>query len=133
MHIESYGVLVSDCKSAYDVDLLAVHKMSVGFVRFSVHCYQASRHTLMANCVCVYVFQELTRPETKAVKAQFAQTVAGKPTLRKCARNFIRYCDEDRSSKISLAEWSECLKLPGKAMCVDGFEYGHRFTFCFTR
>ena len=73
----------------------------------------------MAVCVCVYVFQELTRPETKAVKAQFAQTVAGKPTLRKCARNFIRYCDEDRSSKISLAEWSECLKLPGKAIYVS--------------
>ena len=54
MHIESYDALVADCKSAYDVDLLAVHKMSIGFVRFSVQCYQPSRHTLY-GCLCLCV------------------------------------------------------------------------------
>ena len=38
----------------------------------------------------------------------------GHTKLRKCARNFLRYCDVNANGKITIEEWVACLKLPGK-------------------
>ena len=43
----------------------------------------------------------------------FTSVVSGRPEQRKCARNFLRYCDADDNLKISREEWVECLKLEG--------------------
>ena len=36
-----------------------------------------------------------------------------KKDLRKCSRNFLRYCDESGDGSISVSEWIECTGING--------------------
>ena len=56
------------------------------------------------------LFQVLERKELKHFKEEIQRT----KMLRKCGRNFVKYCDEDKDNKITLAEWIECLGLNGE-------------------
>ncbi|CAH1791141.1 unnamed protein product [Owenia fusiformis] len=48
----------------------------------------------------------LERKELKVLKKDLKKK---KPkSLRKCGRNFIRYCDADKNKKITVEEWIEC-------------------------
>ena len=38
----------------------------------------------------------------------FKKEIRKKRSLRKCSRNFLRYCDEDDNGKISMEEWVDC-------------------------
>jgi len=39
--------------------------------------------------------------------------------VRKCGRNFLRFCDQNRDRKITSAEWMECTvrSYQGKQLC----------------
>lgn len=50
----------------------------------------------------------LERKEWKDFKKKMRKTVGKKKSLRKCARNFLRYCDADKNKRISVDEWIDC-------------------------
>ncbi|XP_064600640.1 SPARC-related modular calcium-binding protein 1-like isoform X3 [Liolophura sinensis] len=50
----------------------------------------------------------LERKEWKDFKKNMRKTVGKKKSMRKCARNFLRYCDADKNKRISVDEWIDC-------------------------
>ena len=88
--------------------MLDVNRNDVSSLILNISSFCA-RDTLMFS-----LMQELTRKESKAAKTMFTSVVSGRPEQRKCARNFLRYCDADDNLKISREEWVECLKLEGE-------------------
>jgi len=53
-------------------------------------------------------FQVLDNGEVEAFRTSSLK-IAQKKETRKCARKFIRYCDEDSNKVITEQEWIDCL------------------------
>lgn len=51
----------------------------------------------------------LERKELKILRKEIPQT----KDTRRCRRNFIRYCDENKDRKISKKEWTDCMDTSG--------------------
>ena len=58
--------------------------------------------------------QIIERGEVKDFKKQLARQVQHKKSLRKCGRNFVRFCDENTDKRITTEEWINCMGLSGK-------------------
>ena len=54
--------------------------------------------------------QILERREWK----EFKTDTKAERALRKCGRNFLRFCDADGDRRITLDEWIQCMGLNGK-------------------
>ena len=44
----------------------------------------------------------------------FKKDIRMKKDLRKCSRNFLRFCDENSDTIISLEEWVDCTGINGE-------------------
>lgn len=53
------------------------------------------------------LLQQLERREWKVFKKEIRR----RKGMRKCGRNFLRYCDVDDNRKITLDEWIDCMGL----------------------
>ena len=53
----------------------------------------------------------LERKELKNLRKEIPQT----KDTRRCRRNFIRYCDENKDRKVSKKEWIDCMDTSGSA------------------
>ena len=42
-----------------------------------------------------------------------------KKDLRKCSRNFLRYCDENDDASITLEEWIDCTGINGTKLYIE--------------
>lgn len=60
--------------------------------------------------ICCFAFQKLERRELK----RFKKSLPKLKYTRKCARNFLRFCDENSDNKISIDEWIDCMGVHGK-------------------
>ena len=56
------------------------------------------------SLVPIFNFQIIERREWKP----FRQMIRQWDQVKKCGRNFIRFCDADSNRKISIDEWMDC-------------------------